>query len=117
MPAVPRLVVAWLANAAALWLADRLFTNVQFDGWVPLLIAAAVLALLSAVVKPVLVVLSIPFIVLTLGLFLLLINVAVLWATGALVPGFVITGFWTYVGTVVITWLVNAAIHSAVDVR
>ena len=116
MPAVPRLVVAWVANAAALWLAARLFEGVAFDGWAPLLIAAAVLALLSAIVKPVLVVLAIPLIVLTLGLFLLVINVAVLWLTSALVPGFEIAGFWTYVGTVLITWLVNTVIHSLLDV-
>jgi putative membrane protein len=110
-----RILVAWLANAAALWLADRLFDGVEIEGWGPLLLAAAVLAVLSAIVKPILVLLAIPFIVLTLGLFLLVINLVVLWATAQLVGGFDITGFWTYVGTLIVVWLVNTIINSVVD--
>lgn len=110
MPLVARLLVAWAVNVAALYVAELLFGGVQIDGWRPLLLAAAVLGILSALLRPVLVVLSIPLIVLTLGLFLLVINVVVLALTSRLVPGFDITGFWTYVGTVVVTWLVNAVV-------
>src|ERR671919_1740634 len=110
MPLVARFVVAWLANAVALWIADALFDGVVIDGWGPLLLAAAVLAVLSALLRPVLIVLSIPLIVITLGLFLLVINIVVLALTSALVGGFDISGFWTYVGTVIITWLVNTAV-------
>lgn len=110
-----KIVVAWLANAAALWVADALLGGVEIDGWGPLLVAAAVLAVLSAVVKPILVVLSIPFLILTLGLFLLVINAVVLWLTDALVSGFEIEGFWTYLGAIVIVWLVNAVIDRLLD--
>ena len=111
-----KIVVAWLANAAALWVADRLFGGVAIDGWGWLLGAAAVLGVLNSVVKPILVVLSIPFLLLTLGLFLVVINMAVLWITDGLLNGFDIEGFWTYVGTVIVLWLVNAVIDRVLDV-
>jgi putative membrane protein len=108
VPFLGRLVVSWLVNAVALWVADWLFDGVRIDGWGNLLIAAAVFGLINALLKPALVVLSIPLILLTLGLFLLLINIALLaltdWIAG---NGFDIEGFWTYVGTVIVVWLVN----------
>jgi putative membrane protein len=107
-----RILVAWVASIAALWVADQLFDGVTFDDWQPLLIAAAVLAVLAGVVRPVLVLLSLPLIVITLGLFLLLINMAVLALTQWLVPGFDISGFWTYVGTVIVTWLVTTIVEA-----
>jgi putative membrane protein len=61
-------------------------------------------------------VLSIPFLLLTLGLFLVVINMAVLWITDGLLNGFDIEGFWTYVGTVIVLWLVNAVIDRVLDV-
>ena len=110
-----KILVAWLANAAALWVADQLLGGVTIDGWGWLLGAAAVLGVLNSVVKPVLVVLSIPFLLLTLGIFLLVINMAVLWITDLLLNGFDVEGFWTYVGAVVILWLVNAIIDRVLD--
>jgi putative membrane protein len=110
-----KILVAWLANAAALWVADRLFDGVVVDGWGWLLGAAAVLGVLNSIVKPILVVLSIPLLLLTLGLFLLVINVLVLWITDALLDGFDVEGFWTYVGAVVVLWLVNAVIDRVLD--
>jgi putative membrane protein len=110
-----KIAVAWLANVAALWVADALLDGVEIEGWGPLLIAALVLAVLNMIVKPILVILSIPFLIITLGLFLLVINIIVLWMTSALVGGFDISGFWTYVGAVIIVWLVNAIIDRVVD--
>ncbi len=115
MPLVGKLLVAWLGNAAALWVADWALGGVRIEKWGPLLLAAAVLALLSAFLKPVLVFLSIPLVILTLGLFLLVINIAVLALTDAIVDGFDIEGFWTYVGAVIVVWLVNTAVHSLAD--
>jgi putative membrane protein len=105
-----RLLVAWLVNAAALWVADWLFDGVRIDGWGPLLIAALVFALINVLLKPVLVILSIPLIVVTLGVFLLLINMALLGLTDWIVSDFDIAGFWTYVGTVIVVWLVNTVL-------
>jgi putative membrane protein len=115
MPFAARLVIAWLVNIAALWVADALFDGVSSDGWVPLVIAAAVLGVVNSLLKPVLTILSIPFIILTLGLFLLLINIAMLALTAWIVSDFDINGFWAYVGTVIVVWLVNVVFGRLVD--
>ena len=110
-----RLVVAWAINAAALWLADALFDSVRIHGWWAYIVGAAVLGIANAVLKPLLTILTLPLIILTLGLFYLAINVAMLALAEWLAPSFSIDGFWTYVGTVVIIWLVNWVAHSAID--
>jgi putative membrane protein len=110
-----RLAVAWAINAAALWVADVLFTGVRIDGWKAYLIGAAVLGIANGIIKPVLALLTLPLIILTLGLFLLVINIAMLALAEWIAPDFSITGFWTYVGTVVIIWLVNVVAYSSMD--
>ncbi len=110
-----RLAVAWAINAAALWLADALFESVRIDGWKAYLIGAAVLGIANGIIKPVLAFLTFPLIVLTLGFFLLVINIAMLALAEWIAPDFAINGFWTYVGTVVIIWLVNWVAYSAID--
>lgn len=116
MPILARLLVAWLVNAVALWVADALFDGVDIDGWGKLLLAAAVLGVVNTFVKPILTLLSIPFIIITLGLFLLVINIAILAFTDWIVSGFEIDGFWTYVGTVIVIWFVNAVLDRIFDV-
>lgn len=115
MSFLKRLAVALLLNAAALWVADWIFDGVLIDGWVPLLIGAGVFALINTLLKPVLVILSIPLILITLGLFLLVINLALLGLTDWIVSDFDIEGFWTYVGTVVVVWLVNTVLEKLLD--
>ena len=110
-----RLVVAWAINAAALWLADALFDSVVIDGWKAYLIGAAVLGIANGIIKPVLALLTLPLIIITLGLFLLVINIAMLALAEWIAPDFSINGFWTYVGTVVIIWLVNLIAYSVID--
>jgi putative membrane protein len=112
---VLRLLVAWGINAAALWIADALFDSVRIHGWWAYIIGAAVLGIANAILKPLLAILTLPLIILTLGLFYLVINIAMLALTEWIAPNFSIDGFWTYVGTVVIIWLVNWAGNSAVD--
>ena len=112
---VLRLAVAWAVNAAALWVADVLFTGVRIDGWKAYLIGAAVLGIANGIIKPIVALLTLPLIILTLGLFLLVINIAMLALAEWIAPDFSITGFWTYVGTIVIIWLVNVVAYSAID--
>ena len=114
MPFVARLVVALLINAAALWVCDWLFDGVRIDGWGPLLIAAVVLGVINSILKPGLVILSIPLIIVTLGFFLLLLNIALLGLTDWIVSDFDIEGFWTYVGCVFVIWLVNTLLEQFV---
>ena len=115
MPLSIRLVLALAINAAALWVANSLFSGVHIHGWWAYIIGAAVLGIANAVIKPVLALITLPLIILTLGLFLLVINIAMIALAEWVAPNFSIDGFWTYVGTVVIIWLVNWVWHTLVD--
>src|ERR1051326_7712040 len=107
MTFLPKLAVAWAINAAALWAADALWGSVRIHGWAAYLIGAAVLGIANTILKPVLAVLTLPLIVVTLGFFYLVINIAMVALAEWIAPNFSIDGFWTYVGIVVIVWLVN----------
>ena len=102
-----RLAVAWAINAAALWVADALWDGVRIHGAAAFLIGSAVLGIVNAIVKPLLAVLTLPLIILTLGFFYLVINIAMVALAEAIAPNFSIDGFWAYVGTVVVVWAVN----------
>jgi putative membrane protein len=115
MPLVARLAVAWGINLAALWVADALFDGVRIDGAAAFLIGAAVLGIANAILKPVLALLTLPLIVVTLGLFLLVINIAMVAFAEWVAPDFSVDGFWAYVGTVFVVWLVNWIGQMVVD--
>jgi putative membrane protein len=104
---VPRLAIAWAINLAALWAADALWDGVRIHGWAAYLIGSAVLGIANAVLKPLLTLLTFPLIVLTLGLFYLVINIAMVALAEWIAPNFSIDGFWSYVGTVVVVWAFN----------
>jgi putative membrane protein len=103
-----RFLVRALVAALGLWAADALIDGISFDstGW--LLGSALVLGLINAVVRPVALVLTLPITVVTLGLFLLVLNAAMLALAGWLVPGFHIAGFWSAFWGAVIVSLVSA---------
>jgi putative membrane protein len=115
MPFVARLVVAWAVNVVALWVAVKLFDNVTSSGWRALIVAGLVFGIVNALVRPVLVILSLPLVLVTLGFFLFFINMAMLALTDWAVGGFDIDGFWTYVGATIVVWVVNAAIESVAE--
>ena len=74
-----------LINAVALWLATRFVDGISFDGELPfLLLVALIFGAVNAIVKPILVVLTFPFLIVTLGLFLLVLNGVMMWLTGAI---------------------------------
>lgn len=110
-----RLVVALGINAAALWVADALFSGVRIHGVWSFIIGAAVLGIANTVIKPVLTLLTLPLIILTLGLFMLVINIAMIALAEWIAPNFSIDGFWTYVGVVIVIWLVNWVAGFAAD--
>jgi putative membrane protein len=98
------LLIRWILNTLALFLVVTLVPNYSYRSWVTLAIAAAVLGLLNAIVRPVLFVLTLPITVVTLGLFLLILNAIMLELTAWLVPGFDIDGFgWAIVGALVLS--------------
>ena len=74
-----------IINALALWLATRFVDGISFDGQMPfLLVVALVFGAVNTIVKPILMVLTFPFLIVTLGLFLLVLNAVMLWLTGAI---------------------------------
>jgi putative membrane protein len=83
----------WILTAALLLLVARLVQGVDVRGWGPALIGALVLGLVNAIVRPIMVFLTLPLTILTLGLFLLVINALMLWLVAALVPGIRVRGF------------------------
>jgi putative membrane protein len=112
---VPRFVIAWAINLAALWVADALWDSVTINGWAAFLIGSAVLGIANAVIRPILTVVTLPLIIVTLGVFFLVINMAMVALAEWIAPNFSIDGFWTYVGTVVIVWAVNFIGQRLVD--
>ena len=97
------LIIRWLANTLALFIVATVVPHFQYDSFVTLLIAAAVLGLLNAVVRPILVFLTFPLTVVTLGLFLIVLNALMLELTARLVPHFEIDSFgWAIVGAIVL---------------
>jgi putative membrane protein len=94
-----RFLIRFLTNAAALWVATRLVPGVTFSGgWVPFLAVALVLAVINATLRPLVKLLTCPLILLTLGLFALVVNGLMLWLTSSVSQslglGFHVTGFW-----------------------
>jgi putative membrane protein len=107
-----RLAVRWAFNVAALFVAAWILSGVSYgNDWWTLLIAAIVFTLANAFVKPVLAVLSIPFIVVTLGIFYFLINVLMLYVTDWVVGDFEIKTFWWGVLAAIIVSIVNGILH------
>ena len=107
-----RLAVRWAFNVAALFVAAWLLSGISYgDDWWSLLIAAIVFTLVNAFVKPILAILSIPFIVVTLGIFYFLINVLMLYITDWLVSDFQIDTFWWAVLGAIIVSIVNGILH------
>lgn len=111
------LLFAWLANILSLAVADWLFDGVRIGHWWPLLIGAAVLGIANTIFKPILMLLALPLVILTLGLALFAINVAMLAIAEWIAPDFSIDGFWTYVGATIVVWLSNWILHGAFGLR
>ena len=109
-----RLLLVWILNAIALLAVAYLYPGVQVQDWKAAAIAALVLGLVNTLVKPILVLLTLPVTIVTLGLFLLVLNALLFWAVASLVPGFHVSGFWAAVlGAIlysVIGWLLSLLI-------
>ena len=87
-------VVRWIVSAMALYLTSSVVRGIEVRSFASLLLAAAVIGVINAFVRPILVVLTLPLTVLTFGLFALVLNAAMLALASAFVPGFEVHGFW-----------------------
>jgi putative membrane protein len=101
-------------TALGLWVASELLSGITFDAPSRLILAAIVLGVVNAVVRPLAFILTLPITVVTLGLFLLVLNAGMVGLVAWLVPGFEVSGFWTAVGAAVIVSLVSWAASSAI---
>ena len=105
------LLLRLAGNLAALWVASELFDGMTYgDSFGVLLLAAAVFTVANWIVKPVVALLTLPLIVLTLGIAYFFVNVLMLLLTDWVVGEFEAGGFWTVVGATIIVWLVNLVI-------
>ena len=94
----------WGVTALALWLTSFIFHGISFSSKKSLLISALLLGFVNAVIRPVVIILTIPLTLITFGLFLLVINAVMMMLVSALVPGFRISGFWTaFFASIVVT--------------
>jgi putative membrane protein len=116
---VPEILARLVGNLAALWVASEIFDEMTYgDSFWVLLAAAVVFTIVNWIVKPIVAILSIPFIIVTLGVAYFFVNVLMLLLTSVVVPDFAVGGFWTYVGATIVIWLVNLVIGAFLtDVR
>ncbi|HYR95979.1 MAG TPA: phage holin family protein [Candidatus Binatus sp.] len=108
------LFIRWLVSAAALYLTSLIVRGIEIHGVFPLLFAAVTIGILNAVVRPVILLLTLPLNVLTLGLFTLVVNAGMLWMASKVVVGFEVHGFWSALGGWLLmslfTFLINVLI-------
>jgi len=109
-----RLLLVWLINAAALLGVSYLMPSIQIASFGAALVAALVLGLINAVIRPLLVLLTLPVTVITLGLFIFVINGLMFWMASAILDGFKVADLWSGIlGAIVysvISWLLSALI-------
>ena len=108
-------LVAWGVNIVILLVVDWVFDSVEIGRWGSLLLGAAVFGIANAVLKPVLAILTLPLIILTLGLFYFVLNILMLALAEWVAPEFRIDGFWTYVGAAIVAWLANWVLQAVLD--
>lgn len=100
-----------IVNALAIWLATEIVPGIEARSVTTVVVAALVLGLVNAIVRPLLLVLTLPLTLVTLGLFLFVLNALCLWLTSAVVPGFEVRGFWpAFWGALIVSalsWAVN----------
>jgi putative membrane protein len=109
-------LLRWLVLTAAVLAASWFLDGIRVNGVFPAILAAALLGILNAVLRPLLILLTLPLNILTLGLFTFVINALMLLIVSAVIPGFDVYGFWTAVfGALIIgaaSWLLNRFIGS-----
>jgi putative membrane protein len=100
-------LVRVLLNAVAIVLAGAIVPGIEVDGLLPALAAGAALGLVNAVIRPILLILTLPITLVTLGLFILVLNGLCFWLVSAFVPGFHVAGFWSAVGGALLVSVVS----------
>ena len=109
-----RILLAWLINALALIAVAYLMPSISVASFWSALAAALILGLVNALIRPVLILLTLPATVVTLGLFIFVINGLLFWLAGSFIDGFVVGGFWAgFFGAIlfsIVSWLLSALV-------
>jgi putative membrane protein len=105
-------VIRWLVTTIAVLAAAHLIPGINYDGWGALLGASLLLGIINAFVRPILLLLSLPFIIVTMGLFIFVINALLLLLVSKIVPAFQVAGFWSaFFGAIIISlisWILSS---------
>ncbi len=116
-----KLIFKWLLSAAALLFVAYIYSGVELHGYKAALIAAFVIGLLNTLVRPILVILTLPVTVVTVGLFLFVINALMFWSAAYLLDGFNVTGFGAaLIGSLIysaLSMVINSALDSLLSKR
>ena len=113
-----RVLLWWATNVAALFVTATVIPAIDYaDNFWVLVLAGLVFGLVNFVVRPFVVLLALPAVLLTLGLALLLVNALMLYLTDLIVDGFEVGAFWSAVGGALIVWLVNLVLHGVMRDR
>ncbi|MDR3480798.1 MAG: phage holin family protein [Burkholderiaceae bacterium] len=107
-----RLLLTWLINAAALFAVPYLMNSVRVDSFAAAMFAALILGLVNTLIKPILILLTLPVTVLTLGLFIFVINGLLFWAVANFVKGFSVAGFWSAIGGALLYSIISWALST-----
>ena len=109
-----RILLVWLLNALALIAVAYLMPSITVASFWSALVAALILGLVNAFIRPVLILLTLPVTVITLGLFILVINGLLFWFVGSFIEGFVVQGFWAgFFGAIlfsIVSWILSAVV-------
>ena len=115
-----RFIVQAVVTALGLWLAAQIVPGVDFTSTGSLVAAAVLLGVVNAIVRPIMVILTLPLTIVTLGLFLLVVNAATIGLVAVLLDGFVVDGLWAGIGAAIVTGVVSwiaGALFGGVDER
>lgn len=112
-----KLILRWIINAGTLLLLAKYLPGITVNGWYSALIAALVLGLINAVIRPIFIFLTLPISILTLGLFTLVINGLMFWFASSVVKGFTVSGFMpAFYGALIMTvvgWFVGSILKKS----
>jgi putative membrane protein len=109
-----RLLMTWLINAVVLFILPYLMQSIRVESFAAALVAALVLGLINTLIRPLLVLLTLPVTVITLGLFIFIVNGLMFWLAANVVGGFHVGGFWSAVGGAllysIVSWMLSSLI-------
>lgn len=106
------IIFHWIISAVAIMIAAYILPGVAISGIIAALVLAVILGAINAFIKPVLILLTLPITIITLGLFTLVINAGLILLADAIVPGFYVDGFWWAMLFALVLWLINSFFHS-----